>query len=151
MGFLLPLASLLGIEVEDLIARAKRNAIAWTAVAAFALLGVIFILVAIANASILAWGPVWGPLAVAAGAIVIALIIWASIAAMTGQDRRRAIDKKHANEKTALVTTAALTALPIVLQSPVMRKVGIPVGGALAALFFMSRSSRQRHARQSHD
>ena len=33
MHLLLPIASILGIEVEDLIERFKQNAIAWTAIA----------------------------------------------------------------------------------------------------------------------
>ena len=60
--------------------------------------------------------------------------------------KRKAAEKRHAQEKTALVTTAALTALPILLQSSLMRKVGIPVGGALAAAFLLSKSNGHHHA-----
>lgn len=141
MQFLLPLASILGIEVDELVGRLKKNAIAWSAVALFGLIGLAFILVALANAATLAWGPVVGPLLIALGAIVIALVIWATMAVLEGIARRKAAERRHAQEKTALVTTAALTALPIVLQSPLMRKVGIPVGGALAAAFLLSKSN----------
>jgi len=145
MQFLLPLASILGIEVDELIDRVKKNAIAWSAVALFALIGLAFILVAIGNAATLAWGPIVGPLAVALVAIVIAIAIWATMAILEGIAKRKALEKRHAQEKTALVTTAALTALPIVLQSPLMRKVGIPVGGALAAAFLLSKSGGHHH------
>lgn len=141
MQFLLPLASILGIEVDELIDRLKKNAIAWSAVALFGLIGLSFVLVAIANAATLAWGPIVGPLVVALVAIVIAVGIWISMAVVESIARRKALEKRHAQEKTALVTTAALTALPIVLQSPLMRKVGIPVGGALAAAFLLSKSN----------
>lgn len=140
MHFLLPLASLLGIEVDELMGRVRKNAIAWSAVALFALIGLAFILVAIANAATLAWGPIVGPLVIALGAIFIAVAIWATMAIIEGMAKRRATEKRHSQEKTALVTTAALTALPLVLQSPLMRKVGIPVGGALAAAFLLSKS-----------
>jgi len=145
MQFLLPLASILGIEVDELLDRLKKNAIAWSAVALFGLIGLAFILVAVANAATLAWGPIVGPLVVAFGAIVIALIIWATMAIIDGIAKRKAVEKRHSQEKTALVTTAALTALPILLQSPLMRKVGIPVGGALAAAFLLSKSNGHRH------
>jgi hypothetical protein len=140
MQFLLPLASILGIEADELIGRIRKNAIAFAAVALFALIGLAFILVAIANAATLAWGPIVGPLVVAVAAIAVSLGIWATTAIIEGVAKRRAAEKRHAQEKTALVTTAALTALPLVLQSPLMRKVGIPVGGALAAAFLLSKS-----------
>jgi large-conductance mechanosensitive channel len=146
MQFLLPLASILGIEVDELLNRIKKNAIAWSAVALFALIGLGFILVAVNNAATLAWGPIVGPLVVALVAIVIALVIWIAIATLEGIARRKAAERRHAQEKTALVTTAALTALPLVLQSPLMRKVGIPVGGALAAAFLLSKSNGHHHA-----
>jgi hypothetical protein len=146
MQFLLPLASILGIEVDDLVGRLKKNVIAWSAVALFGLVGLAFILVAIANAATMAWGPIAGPLIVALAAIVIAIGIWATMAIVEGIARRKALERRHAQEKTALVTTAALTALPIVLQSPLMRKVGIPVGGALAAAFLLSKSNGSRRA-----
>jgi len=146
MGFLLPIASLLGIEVEELLDRVKKNAIAWSAVAIFALIGLSFILVAIANAATLAWGPIVGPLVVALIAILVAVVIWATMAILEGIEKRKALERRHSQEKTALVTTAALTALPMLLQSPLMRKVGIPVGGALAAAFLLSKSNGHRHA-----
>jgi hypothetical protein len=144
MHFLLPLASILGIEADELIGRIRKNAIAWAAVALFALIGLAFVLVAIANAATLAWGPIVGPLVIALAAIVIAIAIWAVMAIVEGIAKRRAAEKRHAQEKTALVTTAALTALPLVLQSSLMRKVGIPVGGALAAAFLLSKPGGHR-------
>ena len=146
MQFLLPLASILGIEVDELMDRVKKNAIAWSAVALFALIGLAFVMVASSNAATLAWGPVVGPLVVALVAVMIAIGIWITISVVDGIARRRALEKRHAQEKTALVTTAALTALPILLQSPLMRKVGIPVGGALAAAFLLSKSNGHHQA-----
>jgi uncharacterized membrane protein len=146
MQFLLPLASILGIEADELIDRLKKNAMAWSAVALFAVIALVFLLVAANNAATLAWGPIVGPLVLAVGAIVVAFIVWATIAILDGMAKRKALEKRHAQEKTALVTTAALTALPIVLQSPLMRKVGIPVGGALAAAFLLSKSNGHHHA-----
>ncbi len=146
MQFLLPLASILGIEVDELMDRVKKNAIAWSAVALFALISLAFILVAVANAATLAWGPIVGPLVIALVAMVIAVALWATMAIIEGIARRKALEKRHAQEKTAPVTTAALTALPLLLQSSLMRKIGIPVGGALAAAFLLSKSGGHSHA-----
>jgi hypothetical protein len=102
--------------------------------------------VAVANAATLAWGPIVGPLVIALVAMVIAVALWGTMAIIEGIARRKALEKRHAQEKTALVTTAALTALPLVLQSSLMRKIGIPVGGALAAAFLLSKSGGHAHA-----
>ena len=145
MQFLLPIASILGIEVEELLDRVKKNAIAWSAVALFGVIALVYLLVAANNAATLAWGPIVGPLVLAVGAIVIAFAVWATIAILEGMAKRKALEKRHAQEKTALVTTAALTALPILMQSPLMRKVGVPIGGALAAAFLLSKSNGRHH------
>lgn len=151
MQFLLPLASILGLEVDDLVGRLKKNAIGWLAVALFGVIGLAFALMAVGNAAILAWGPIVGPLVVALAAILVAVAIWATMAATQAVARRKAAERRHAQEKTALVTTAALTALPLVLQSPLMRKVGIPVGGALAAAFLLSKSGGHRDGEETPD
>jgi hypothetical protein len=41
-----------------------------------------------------------------------------------------------------MVTTAAITAVPMLLKSPLMRTIGIPIGGALAAAYFLTRRKR---------
>lgn len=145
-------ASVLGIEVDELLEHFKRNAMAWAAVAFFALVGVIFLLVGLNAWLTSLWGPVVAPLVIGAAGIVVALIIWAGLAIAESAARRRATQRRASAEKTALVTTAALTALPLVLKSDIMRKVGIPVGGALAAAYFLSKpgSGQARHT-NGHD
>jgi ABC-type siderophore export system fused ATPase/permease subunit len=132
-------ASVLGIEVDELIDRMKKNAMAWSAVALFALIGVTFLLVALNAWLSEIWSPVVAPLVIAAGALVIALAIWAGIAITTSIAERRAAQRRNATEKTALVTTAALTAVPLLLKSDLMKKIGIPVGGALAAAYLLTK------------
>lgn len=145
MGVLLPLAGLLGIEVDELAERFKRNAIAWTALAFFALIGVVFLLAALNAWLTEHWGPVLAPLAMAGGALFIALAIYVTIATMANVARQREVERKRSADKTALVTTAAITALPLVLQSDLVKKVGIPVGGALAAAFLLSKPGPRRN------
>ena len=137
-------ASVLGIEIDELLEHFKRNAMAWSAVAFFALIGIAFLLVALHAWFALLWGPIVAPLAIAGGAIVITIVIWAAIVISDGIARRRATERRNAAEKTALVTTAALTALPLMLKSDLMRKIGIPVGGALAAAYLLAKPTGRR-------
>ena len=132
-------ASVLGIEVDELLAHFKKNAMAWAAVALFALIGLIFFLVAINAWFTLLWGPIVAPLVIAAAGFVLAAIVWASMAFTESVARKRAAQRRNAAEKTALVTTAALSAVPLLLKSPLLRKIGIPVGGALAAAYFLTK------------
>lgn len=140
LRLLLPLASLLGIEVDELVDRLRKDAIALAAMALFCLIAGIFLLVAL-HAAMVAWlGPIWGPLAIAGGALVIAGVIFITIKLIDNAAKRRAQARRHATDRTALVTTAAITALPMLMGSDLMKKVGLPLGGALAAAFLLSRS-----------
>jgi small neutral amino acid transporter SnatA (MarC family) len=139
MHLLLPLASILGIEVEDLLERFKQNAIAWSAIAFFALVGAVFLLVALHTAMVDWLGSIWGPLAIAGGALLIALAIYVGVRIAANIVAHREAQRRHSAEKTALVTTAAITAVPMLLKSPIMKTIGIPVGGALAALYLLSK------------
>jgi membrane protein implicated in regulation of membrane protease activity len=146
-------ASVLGIEVDELLEHAKKNAMAWSAVALFALIALVFVLVALNAWFTLLWGPIVAPLLIAAGALLVALGVYAAIAISDGIARRHAAERRNSAEKTALVTTAALTALPLVLKSDLMKKVGIPIGGAIAAAYLLTKpgSSRSGHHSNGHD
>lgn len=136
-------ASVLGIEVDELLEHFKKNVMAWSAVALFALVGFVFLLVALNAWFTALWGPIIAPLAIAGGALIIAGAIWAAIAITDSIAKRRAAQRRNATEKTALVTTAALTAVPLLLKSDIMRKIGIPVGGALAAAYLLAKPGAQ--------
>jgi uncharacterized integral membrane protein len=141
LQLLAPLASILGIEVQDLTARLKRDAIAWGAVAVFLLIAVAFLLGA-ANAGLSLWvGPVYAPLIMGGIALLIAGTIFGIMSFRRSVEARRKAERRHSAETTALVTTAALTALPMLLKTPLMKQVGIPIGGALAAAFVLAKSS----------
>lgn len=144
-------ASVLGIEVDELLEHFKRNAMAWSAVALFALIALVFVLVALNAWFTLMWGPIVAPLVIAAGALVISLGIYAAIAIIDSIAKKRAAQRRNAAEKTALVTTAALTALPLVMKSDLMRKIGIPIGGALAAAYLLSKPGNSHGHSNGHD
>lgn len=145
MQFLLPIASLLGIEVEELVERFKQNAMAFSAVAIFLVVGAVFLLVALNAWLATIWGPIIAPLAIAIAALLIGLVIYGIQAMNEAAAKRRELERQRSTEKTALVTTAAITALPMLLKSDLMRKVGIPIGGALAAAYLLSKPTGARH------
>jgi hypothetical protein len=132
-------ASVLGIEVDELLDHMKKNAMAWSAVALFALIGLVFMLVALNAWFTQLWGPIIAPLVIGMGSAVVALAIWAALAIADSIARRRSAQRRNSAERTALVTTAALTAVPLLLKSDLMKKIGIPVGGALAAAYLLSK------------
>jgi hypothetical protein len=139
MHLLLPLASILGIEVDALIANFRKNAVAWGAIGLLLLIGLAFLLVA-AYLALTDWlGPIGSALAIAGVSLLLAAGIYIVIRIIDDIAKRRQAQRRHSAETTALVTTAAITALPMVLKSPLMRSVGLPLGGALAALYFLAK------------
>lgn len=139
MHLLLPLAAILGIEVDELVDNARKNAIAWGAIGLFGLVSLAFLLVA-AHTALVDWiGPIWAPLLIAGLSLLAALAIYISLRIMDDIAKRREAQRRHSAEATALVTTAAITALPMVMKSPLMRNIGLPLGGALAALYLLSK------------
>jgi hypothetical protein len=53
---------------------------------------------------------------------------------------RKKCERRRSAETTALVTTATITALPLLLKSSLMKSIGLPLGAALAAFFVLSKS-----------
>lgn len=131
MAFLGPLAALLGIEIDVLVERLRRNATTIAVVAAFALIGVVFLLVAINVGLTELVGPLIAPLIIAGVSILIAAIVglWAKAAEASRQ--RKAAERKRSTETTALLTTAAITALPLALRNPTLRLLAIPAAAVL--------------------
>lgn len=152
MHVLLPLLSLLGIEAEEIADRVKKNAVAWSVVAFFALVFIVFALVALNAWLAELFGPIIAALMIAGGALLLALVAYGLLAASEARARRREAERRSEAEKTALVTTAALTALPMLMSSPLMRRVGIPVGSVLAAAYLLRRPGGGSDARPNgHD
>jgi hypothetical protein len=147
MGWLATLASLLGLELEVLVARLRRNAIAWSIVGALVVIALVFLLAALNAALTTLMGPVWAPLAIAGGALLAALGIYLVLRSADAAAARRETERRKA-ERTALTTSAILTALPMAMRLGIVRKLGLPVGGALAAAYLLARVI---HAREPDD
>lgn len=136
MNLLVPLAGLLGIEVESITHRV-RNAIILNAVMILlALVGVIFLVVAGFFAIADALGPIYAALILAAVFLVLALAVYLGSMIGKGRHKREVVEKRRSSETSAFVTTAAITALPVLLKSPILRNFGIPAA-ALAAFLLV--------------
>jgi uncharacterized membrane protein YciS (DUF1049 family) len=137
MNFLFPLASLLGLEVGQLGDKLKRGAVLYGIVSLLAFVGLVFLLAALNAWLTTFWGPVIAPLAIGLGGLVLAGLAYLVMRVTSSVTERRIVSQKHRLERTALVSTAAVTALPLLLKSGLMRNVGLPIGGALAALYLL--------------
>lgn len=140
MALLGPLAALLGIEVEVLLQRLRRNALIYGLLALFLAIAAVFLLVAAQVALSLWIGPLLAALVLAGIALLAALVVWLVARAAERRRQRREAELRRASDTTALATTAALTALPMLLRNPAMRLAAIPVGAALG--YFVLRRRR---------
>ena len=139
MQFLLPLAALLGIEVEAITERVRRMAMVNLAIGLLVAVALAFLLVAgyIALADVL--NPIMAALIFAGVSLVLALAIY--LGSRLGENRRRReiAEKRRASETSAFVTTAAVTALPSILKSPMLRTIGLPLVAAAASYLLVTR------------
>lgn len=139
MAFLGPLAALLGIEIDVLVERLKRNVTTIAVVAFLALIGVIFLLVAANVALTELVGPLLAPLILGGVAILAAAITWFVTDAGEKRRARRAAERRRSSDTTALVTTAALTALPLALKNPALRLLALPASAVLGYMLLGKR------------
>jgi hypothetical protein len=142
LALLGPLGALLGIEAASMKDRLKRQAILWTSVGALGLIAVAFMLVAINTALAYAVGPVIAPLMIAGAAILIGLATYGIFHFRETMEAKRDEDRKRSAEMTALVTTAVITAIPLIL--PTLKKVGVPTASAAAAAYSLLQSKAFR-------
>src|SRR5687768_1296709 len=118
LALLYPIASLLGIEAGEIVERVKKNGVLWGAIALFGLIALVFALIA-AHTALTFWvGPVYAPLIIAGAAALIALGTYIASRIMAEIAHRREVQRRRSAETTALVTTATVTALPILMKSP---------------------------------
>ena len=139
-----PLLSLLGIEAASITASAKRQAIVWGTIAALGVIFVSFMLIAANSALTYAVGPVVAPLIIAVAAAVIGLAIYLVAHLQDGIAARRRAEQQKSAEMTALVTTAIITAVPLILRSSLVKEIGIPAGAALASALMLKKDDRHR-------
>lgn len=142
MHLLAPLLALLGIEVEAITERVRTMIIVNTVIVGLALVGLGFLLAAgfIALADLL--GPLYAALLFAAAFLLLALAVFAGTRIGESRRRRHIAERRRSSESGAFVTTAALTALPVVLKSPLLRAIAVPA--AVVAALVLARRSDQK-------
>lgn len=133
MGLLSPLASLLGLEAEGLAARIKAAAVVWTLVGLFCALAVGFLIAAgyMALADIV--GAISAALILAGVFLILALAVYLGSLIARRRRKRELAQRRRANEAGAFLTTAAITALPLLARTPGLLRLGLPVA-AIAAI-----------------
>lgn len=134
LALLGPLSALLGHEAASVKARLMRQAALYGTLAVLGVVAIVFLLTALNTALTYAVGPLFSPLIIAGGAALVGLVLFLVFHLINAAEARREAEKARSSEMTALVTTAALTAIPMLL--PVIRKIGLPASGAAAAAIF---------------
>jgi hypothetical protein len=140
MHLLVPLAALLGIEVESITARIRNTIIVNVVMLGLAMIGGVFLLVAGFLALTDLYGGIYAALILGGVFLVLALAVYLGTRIGENRNRRLAAEKRKSTETSAFVTTAALTALPVVLKSPLGRAIALPAA-AIGAYFLMRKNS----------
>ena len=133
LGLLMPLAGLLGLEVEGVGQRVKGLAIVYALILVFGVIGFGFLIAAGHMALAEAVGLLPATLIMAGAFLALALAVYLGFAISENRRRKRLADRRRASDTGAFLTTAALTALPLLTRSPRLVRLGIPAA-ALTAL-----------------
>lgn len=143
MNLLAPLAGLLGIEVEAITERVRNLVIVNAVMIVFGLIGLGFLLAAGFLALADALGGIYAALIFAGGFLLLTLAVYLGTRISEGRHKRELATRRRSSETGAFVTTAALTALPVLLKSPAFRTVGLPA--AAIAAFLLLRGDRDEN------
>jgi len=143
MPFLAPLVGLLGIEVEAITERVRNTIIVNAVMGLFALAGIGFLIAAAFFGLADLYGAIAASLIMAAVFLVLALAIYLGTRVGESRRRREIVERRRSTETSAFVTTAALTALPAVLKSPLGRAITLPAA-AIAAYLLLVRGGSDR-------
>jgi len=143
MNLLVPLAALLGIELESITGRVRNAIVLNAAMLVLALIGTSFLIAAGFFAVAESLGAIYASLIFAGAFLMLALAVYLGSLIGKGRHKREAAQKRRSSETTAFVTTAAITALPVLLKSPLVKTLGLPAA-ALAA-FLLVRSAGDKN------
>lgn len=132
MGLLAPLAGLLGLEVEGIIARTRSAAVVYTLIGLFGLIAFGFLLAAGFMTLAEAVGAVPSALIMAGAFLALALVVYLGSLIANRRRQRALAARRRSKETGAFLTTAAVTALPMLAKSPLLVRLGLPAA-AIAA------------------
>jgi len=136
LGILMPLAGLLGLEVEGLGQRVKALAIVYGLIAIFAAIGFVFLIAAGYIALVDVLGLLPATLVMAGAFLALALVFFIGLSIGESRRRKHLAEKRRSTDASAFITTAALTALPLLSRSSLLVKLGIPAA-AITAIALM--------------
>ncbi|MDQ0136397.1 uncharacterized membrane protein YhaH (DUF805 family) [Neorhizobium galegae] len=122
------LASLAAMDVAAFTRRLKRNAFLYALVLLFLLTAYGLLVAALAVYLAGIWGAPMALVAVAGGALVLAFVVYLCVAIANGAEQRRKREAAASNSSKALMMTAVLTALPLLVKSRPLLLVAV-VGG----------------------
>ncbi|MBJ7578786.1 MULTISPECIES: hypothetical protein [unclassified Devosia] len=136
MGLIAPLAALLGLEVENIADKAKAAAIVYGLLGLFSTIAIVFLLVAAYLALADLFSPVIAALLLAGLFVLLAVALFLGAQIGKNQQKRKVAQRRRSSETGAFITTAALTAVPMILRAPMAAKLALPAAiiGALALL-----------------
>lgn len=140
MGLLAPLAALLGLEVEGLAARARSAALVYGLIALFGLIAVGFLLAAAFMVLAENVGSIAAALIMGGSFMALALAVYLGSLIGRSKRQRELAERRRASETGAFLTTAAITALPMLTRSPALLKLGLPA--AAIAIYALMRESK---------
>jgi hypothetical protein len=141
MGLIAPLAALLGLETEALLAKAKSAVLAYTLIGLFLLAAVIFLIAAGYMAVAEELGPILAALLFGGVFLVLALAVYLGTLIGRSRRQRQVAEKRRASESGAFLTTAAITALPLLTKFPMLLRLGLPAA-AIAAIALMRNNGK---------
>ncbi|WP_127753791.1 hypothetical protein [Devosia sp. 1566] len=143
MNMLVPLAALLGIELEAITGRVRQAIIAYAIMGLFGLIAFGFLLIA-GYLALADWlGAVPAALICAGVAIVLAFATFIVIQVSAARREREQAEKRRAAEASAFVTTATVTALPALWRSSALRNIALPAAAAAATFLFSRRRGKR--------
>jgi len=132
MGLIAPLAALFGLELENVAARAKAAAILYGLMGLFLFAAAVFLTLAGYIALADQFSPLAAALILSGIFLLLALAVYLGTLLSKGRERRAVVERRRSSESSAFLTTAALTALPVFLKSPMIVKLGLPAAAITA-------------------
>lgn len=141
LGLLMPLAGLLGLEVEGLGKRVKSLALVYGLIAIFAAVGFVFLIAAGYIALVDAMGLLPATLVMAGSFLALALVFFIGLSIGESRRRKRMAERRRSTDQTAFITTAAMTALPLLTRSSLLLKLGIPAAAITALALLRDKNS----------
>jgi hypothetical protein len=136
------LASLAAIDLAGFVRKFKRNAVLYAFVLVFLLTAYALGIAALAIYLGELWGLPLGLVAVAGGALVLALILYLSAVLVNQAEERRKRELAAANSRRALMMTAAASALPTITKSRSLAVLAVAGGLGFVAMKLMSSFGR---------